>query len=200
MPLGGYARLANPQAALAFDLVGPDPSQLAVPPAPRFASAELAGEMVELYWHALLRDVPFATYGSNLWVGRACENLSRLSDFRGPKRDGRVTPETLFRGATEGDLTGPFISQFLWKRIPYLPMWIDQSMRTCVPALDYLDRPERWLAIQNGALGGVNSFRDRPLYVHSGRDLGEYVHRDFSYQSYLGACLMLFRFGAPSWR
>jgi len=197
VPLGGHARLANPQAALAFDLLGPDPSQLSLPPAPRFASAEMAGELVELYWHALLRDVPFSAYSTDPRVDRACDDLSHLTDFRGPKRGGKVTPETLFRGTTEGDLTGPYVSQFLWKRIPYLPMWVEQTMRTCVPALDYLGDPAHWLAIQNGGLGGVNSFRDRPRYVRAGRDLGEYVHRDFSYQSYLGACLMLFRFGVP---
>ena len=198
VPLGGYARLANPQAALSYDLVGPDPSQLAMPPAPRFASAEAAGEMVELYWHALLRDVPFSAYGTDPRVERACEDLSRLSDFRGPKQGGAVTPQTLFRGDTRGDLAGPYVSQFLWKRIPYLPMWIEQAMRTCVADVDYLDRHERWLEIQNGALGGVNRFEERPLYLRNGRDLGEYVHRDFSYQAYLGACLMLFKSGVPA--
>ncbi|HUG74075.1 MAG TPA: vanadium-dependent haloperoxidase [Acidimicrobiia bacterium] len=198
VPLGGYAKLANPQAAFAFDLVGPDPVQVACPPAPRFSSAETAGEMAEVYWHALLRDVAFSRYGSDGGVARACEDLSRFSDFRGPKRDERVVPATLFRGPTEGDLVGPYVSQFLWKRIPYLPMWVDQAMRTAVPRLDYLDRYERWLEIQNGALGGVNRFEQLPLYVRNGRDLGEYVHRDFSYQAFLGACLMLFKFGVPS--
>lgn len=198
VPLGGYARLGNPQAALAFDLIGPDPSQLAAPPAPGFASAEMAGEMVELYWHALLRDVPFSAYGSHPLVAHACDDLSRLSDFRGPKEQGEVTPATLFRGVAAGDLAGPYVSQFLWKRIPYLPTWIDQAMRTCVPDVDYLDRHERWLEIQNGALGGANRFAERPLYVRNGRDLGEYVHRDFSYQAYLSACLMLFKFGVPA--
>lgn len=198
VPLGGYARLSNPQAALAYDLLGPDPCQLAAPPAPRFASAETAGEMVELYWHSLLRDVPFSAYGSLALAARACEDLTRLRDFRGPRRDGDVTPDTLFRGTTRGDLAGPYVSQFLWKRVPYLPMWVEQAMRTAVPELDYLDRYQRWLAVQNGALGGVNRFEDRPLYIRNGRDLGEYVHRDFSYQAYLSACLMLFRFGVPA--
>lgn len=198
VPLGGYARLENPHAAFSLDLLGPDPSQLGLPPAPRFASAEAAGEMVELYWHALLRDVPFSAYESHPLVARACEDLSRLSDFRGPKLEGAVTPHTLFRGTTDGDLVGPYVSQFLLKRIPYLPTWIDQAIRTCVPGVDYLDRVDRWLAIQNGALGGVNRFDSRPLYIRNGRDLGEFVHRDFSYQAYLSACLMLSKFGVPA--
>lgn len=197
VPLGGYARLANPQAALAFDLLGPDPVQLSCPPAPRLSSAEAAAEMAEVYWHALLRDVPFDRYASDDAVLRACDDLSKLSELRGPKRGGRVTPETLFRGPTAGDLEGPYVSQFLWKRIPYLPMWVEQSIRTAVPRVDYLDRYDRWLAIQNGALGGVNRFEESPTYIRSGRDLGEYVHRDFSFQAYQGACLTLFRLGVP---
>jgi len=46
-------------AGLAFDLEGPDSHACSIPPAPRFDSAEEAGEMVELYWIALARDVPF---------------------------------------------------------------------------------------------------------------------------------------------
>src|SRR5262245_6674505 len=64
IPLGGFVKLANPQAALAFDLVGPDGCQLALGSPPGFAGAEQAAEMVELYWHALARGVPFAAYGS----------------------------------------------------------------------------------------------------------------------------------------
>lgn len=197
VPLGGYAKLENPQAALAVSLVGPDPVQVASPPPPRFSSAEMAGEMVELYWQSLLRDVPFSAYSDDPGTARACAELSRLSGFEGPREGGKVTPATLFRGSAAGDLAGPYVSQFLWKRIPFLPMWVDQTIRTTVPGLEYLGRYDRWLQIQNGALGGVNRFEERPLYVRNGRDLAEYVHRDFSYQAYLGACLMLFK-SAPA--
>jgi hypothetical protein len=55
-----------------------------------------------------------------------------------------------------------------------------------------------WLAIQNGALAGVNRFEDQPRYIRNGRDLGEYVHRDFSYQPYLTACLAALKMGTPA--
>jgi hypothetical protein len=58
-------RLANPQAALAYDLLGPDGCQLALAPPPTMGSAAQAREMVELYWRALARDVPFDEYGSH---------------------------------------------------------------------------------------------------------------------------------------
>src|SRR6185436_15971828 len=89
IPLGGFSKLANPQAALAFDLVGPDGCQLALAPAPGFADAEQAAEMVELYWHALARDIPFAEYGSHPLIQQAADDLSRQSGFRGPKEGER---------------------------------------------------------------------------------------------------------------
>lgn len=198
IPLGGFVKLANPQAAWAFDLMGPDSSQPQCPPAPGFSSAEQAAELVELYWQALLRDVPLDDYGSNPLAARAAEELSLLSDFRGPRRDGKVTADTLFRGAAAGDLVGPYISQFLWKPIPFTPLRVDAKIRTAVSGVDYMTSWDDWLAIQNGGLSQVNRFEPAPLYIRNGRDLAEYVHRDFTYQAFLGACLIALKAGTLS--
>jgi hypothetical protein len=195
VPLGGFVKLANPQAAFAFDLMGPDSSQIHCQPAPGFGSAEQAAEMVELYWQALTRDTPFAEYGSHPLIARAAEELSGMADFRGPKRGGKVTPETLFRGTTAGDLTGPYISQFLWKTIPFLPIKIESRIRTTVPDLDFMTGYDEWLGIQNGTLSGVNRFDDTPRYIRNGRDLAEYDHRDFTYQAFLSATLIALKAG-----
>ena len=196
IPLGGFTRLADPQAAFGFDLIGCDASQLLLPPPPRLDSAEQAGELVELYWHAVLRDVPFADYGNNDLAAAACDDLSRLSDFRGPKEGGRVTPANLFRGNGAASLAGPYLSQFLWKPVPYVPMLLEERMRIAVPGIDYMTRYDEWLALQNGALADVNRFDDQRRYLRTGRDLGEFVHRDFTYQPYLSACLILLKAGA----
>ncbi|HXU33396.1 MAG TPA: twin-arginine translocation pathway signal protein, partial [Thermoanaerobaculia bacterium] len=76
VPLGGFARLANPQAAWTYALIGPDPAQVACPPPPRFASDEQAAEMVEMYWQALLRDVPFSAYPGHPLAEAAAAELS----------------------------------------------------------------------------------------------------------------------------
>jgi hypothetical protein len=60
LTLGGKVPLINPLAGLAFDLEGSDSHQLGIPPAPSFSSAERAAEMVEVYWQAVLRDLPFS--------------------------------------------------------------------------------------------------------------------------------------------
>jgi len=64
VPSTDRRNFVNPQAGLAFDLQGPDPDALALVPAPRLDSAEMAAEMAELYWMALLRDVNFIDFGT----------------------------------------------------------------------------------------------------------------------------------------
>jgi membrane-associated phospholipid phosphatase len=195
IPLGGQVRLANPQAALGFDLVGPDAASLTLPPAPRFAGEEQAAEMVELYWQALLRDVRFEDYPGHPLAEQAAAELSALPAYRGPRQDGRVTPRLLFRGSTEGDREGPYLSQFLLKDIPLPPMRTRQKIRTCLPEDDYLVSYDDWLAVQNGALTPVNRYDPEARFQRNGRDLAEYVHRDFSYQGPFAAGLMLLKWG-----
>src|SRR5271157_669549 len=57
--LNGTLRLTGPMGGFAFSIEGPDAQAIEVPPPHPFSSPELAGEMAELYWMALLRDVPF---------------------------------------------------------------------------------------------------------------------------------------------
>jgi hypothetical protein len=123
-------------------------------------------------------------------------NLSKFSDFRGPKVNGEVTTGTLFRGSTPGDLVGPYISQFLWKNIPFGASTIVQRNRTTVAGDDYLTSYQDWLNIQNGFSPSTsNQFDPTPRYIRNNRDLGEWNQRDFSYQGCLGACLILLSYG-----
>lgn len=196
IPLGGVTRLVNPQAAYAYELAGPDSHHLGMIAPPAFSSAQAAGEMAELYWQALTRDVPFADYRTNPVTRKAASDLSAFSDFWGPKVNGKVTTGTLFRGNTPGDLVGPYISQFLWKDIPFGATTIVQHYRTTVAGVDYLTSYQEWLNIQNGLPPSDNNqFDPTPRYIRSGRDLGEWVHRDFSIQGALTACLILLGFG-----
>ena len=82
IPLGGQVKLANPQAAFAFHLEGGELHNLTLPPAPAFASAEIAAEMVELYWQALTRDVPFADYGAEPLTAAAIAREIGRTDAR----------------------------------------------------------------------------------------------------------------------
>ncbi len=190
--LDGGGKLVNPQAGLAFDLEGTDSHQLKIPPAPAFISAQQAGQMVELYWQALLRDVPFTEYDSNHLAERAAAELSGLTDFRGPRDGDRVTTGTLFRGSSPGDLDGPYISQFLLKATPFGAEFVERRMRTLLPGLDYLTNYADWLDIQNGRTPQQSNQFDRVRrYIRNGRDLAQWVHVDVLFQAYFEACLIL---------
>lgn len=191
LTLGGARRLVNPQAGLAYDTEGNDPQGFAIPAAPAFASAWEAGEMVELYWMALLRDVRFSSYDTHPLVGRAAKELSDLSDFRGPKQGGQVTRQTLFRDPLPGALDGPYISQFLLKPTPFGAEFVERRMRTVRPRDDHGTHFGEWLQIQNGNVPGAQSFDPVRRYVRNGRDLGEWVHVDVLFQAYFNACLIL---------
>jgi hypothetical protein len=208
VPLGGARKLINPQAALAFELEGPDSHCLTTRPAPAFGSAEMAAEMGEMYWHALTRDVHFSDYDSHALTRAAADDLSRFSDFRGPKASpppnrrapvGRrvVTPQTLFRADIPGVLDGPFVSQFLLKDVPFGAQTISNKMRTVVPEVDYLTTYANWLEIQNGAAPGTQLLDATPRYIRNGRDLARWVQVDVLFQAYFNAALILLGMRAP---
>ena len=192
-------KLVNPCAGVAFEMEGADSHHLAIPAAPALASAEIAGEMAELYWQALARDVPFTQYDTDPITQAAAADLSRFSDFRGPKAGGRVTTGTLFRGFTRGDSLGPYISQFLLKPVPFGAQYVEQRMRTTSPGVDYLTAYADWLDAQNGfAPTKTTQWDPVRRYIRNGRDLAQWVHVDVLYQAYFNAMLMLLQPPDPS--
>ena len=79
-------RLNNPQAAYSIDLVGTDPAALALSPPPAFASQAMAAEITELYWQALMRDVPFRDWESSPLTRAAVSDLVAAGFPRRPKQ------------------------------------------------------------------------------------------------------------------
>jgi len=192
-------KLTNPQAGMAFDLEGTDSHQFAVRAAPAFASAEEAGESVELYWMALLRDVAFTDYATSPLAQQAADDLSAMSDFRGPKVGGNVTPATLFRENVPGGLTGPWISQFLWRPTPFGAEFVERRMRTVLPGIDFITGASDWLDVQKGCKPSVASqFDPVRRYIRNGRDLAQWVRIDVLFQAYFDAMLILLQPPDPS--
>jgi hypothetical protein len=191
IPLGGTRKLTNPQSGLAFDTEGDDSHQFVQPPAPAFASAETAAEMVELYWMALLRDVNYTDYASNSLAIAAAQELSLLSNFKGPKIGGQVTTQTLFRDNLPGTLNGPYLSQFMLRSTPFGAENISRKMRTLLPNTDKVTTFEQWLAVQNGNVPQTQDFDPTRRYIRRGRDIAQWVHLDVLFQAYFEACLIL---------
>lgn len=208
--LGGTRKLVNAQGPLAASLEGLNPVQISVPPPPNLASEERAAESIELYWQALLRDTPFHKLQNNTQdrlVLAAVEELNRLRSFKGPKENGIVTPQSLFRGSVTyvdsndksgktakhvtppGVLVGPHISQFVLLNIPWGVQYIPPVIRTTVSGNDFLTDYEEWLNVQNGGSPKRASFDPIRRYISTIRDLSEFSHTPGA--SFYGASLIL---------
>ncbi|MGH3785433.1 MAG: vanadium-dependent haloperoxidase [Pseudonocardiaceae bacterium] len=200
IPLGvaNGRRLLNLQGGFAFDLQGPDTHGTTIRPAPRIDEPENSAEMAELYWMALMRDVKFTDFGNSTLAADAADDLSTYSDFRAPKENGCVTPRTLFRAYTPGDLVGPYVSQFLLQDVQAGTMRLTQRYDTVEAGVDFMTDFDEWLAVQRGAPRTTNRDFVNTRYLQTPRDMAHYTHFDFTYQAYLNACLILLGMGAAS--
>ena len=180
-------RLVNPVSGYAFDVEGVDSHQFKLPPAPAFASAQQAGEAVELYWMALLRDINFADYATSANVAAACADITKLSDFRGPKEARVVTPQTLFRDSYPGCTVGPYISQFLLQPCAFGAMRVDTRIAE-VFATDFMTTFSSWLDVQNGVDTLPTPITGNLRYCLNARDLTHYVNIDQLFEAYFVAC------------
>lgn len=208
---GGPRELVSPQSSLRYEMVGIDPQQGTMPAAPSFTSDRIGANMAEVYWHAILRDTAFRDYGELASLGDpipqdAAQDLNNnFSDFGGPTdSNGDVTTDTLFRGNQPGCLTGPYVSQFLWLDIPAGAIVVPQRIEE-VEATDFKVAYADWLDLIEGVDERGGEFPPASttprtgdsVYIRNGRDLGEYVHLNWSYQPYLNAALILL-FGLQS--
>jgi hypothetical protein len=200
----------NPVASRSFAVVGGDPQQYGenlVPPAPKFASAELSFEMAENYWMALLRDVPFSQYTTNALAVEAAAELTALrtaaraeraanslpDETLAPADSGVITPRLLFRGISAGDAKGPYLSQFLCHPVPFGVQGFQQKNKTLLAGRDFMTNWDEWVKVQNGEPRDFVASDFDPVlrYTRNGRDLSQWVHIDVLFQGYFNACLML---------
>ena len=198
--LEGTNLLVSPQGGLAYDLEGADAMALTAPAPPAIASAEMASEMLEHYWMSLLLDVNFLDYGTHPDAARAAAELNGFgADFKGPRINGKVTPQTLFRDVVPGAKIGPYISQFMWMDTPFGAEFVERKMRTPLPDTNHMTDYDNWLAVQNGHFpeSSANDFDPVRRYIRNGRDLSEWVHIDVLFQAYFNAFLIMAANGYP---
>ncbi len=186
LPVTNEIRLVNPLAAYPWDKDPMAADVMKCPAFPALASEQLAEEALELYWMALLRDVPLWDYDRNSLVRDA------VAELRKTKLNANVTATTLFRLGIPGESEGYFVSQLLWMPIPYGAHNLWQGYKTAFKGSDFLSKWDDYLKVINGEWppGILNHFGDL-YYLRSGRDVGEYVHWDFSYQAFINAASIL---------
>ena len=69
------AKYTSPLSGAATEVHGPDPKGLEMLPAPDILSDSTAAEMTELYWMALLRDLPLASLATDATVQIAASEI-----------------------------------------------------------------------------------------------------------------------------
>jgi hypothetical protein len=209
-------RYTNPQSGLAFDVEGIDSHGLKIPKAPKISEPTGVAEMVELYWMAILRDMNFKDFtdpNKNAMVIAAVNDLNMFNDIDEFKD---LNPSTLFRGFTDGDKIGPYISQFLLRGnvdpmqgykeedgfVKYGVCNMNQRIIPAKTGIDFMTEYSSWLDVQNGLEISIhpldktiaNQYLDPNLkFISTPRDLATYVHWDALYQAYLTACFYLLR-------
>ena len=201
---GPNSRLNGPATSFAFDLEGRDShAYILPPPAPTVRSAQTATEQVEHYWASLLRDVPFTEYGSNPLVAEAVADLNSRS-FLQTGGAGQwplpVTAQNLFRSrvatSNDGNLKGPYISQFLLQPTFFGAQELTQRYQTFIPNQAFMTDPVSYQAVQNGGATGEPVKDGTFRFVRNGRDLTAYTRVDVLYQGYFVAFLVLAGLGA----
>jgi len=220
IPSGGKGALAGPLSPLMFQMEGEDsPGALSTIVPPSVASAGGAAEMVELYWEAYLRDVPFIDYGSNPLIAQAVADMNVLSDYAGPKP---VTPQNLFRYPFIGCTDGPYVSQLLFQThsldganyVPMIhsrfqvadPVTGDVVPQATSPGVDYMTSLADYVSVENGN-GAFNAPNDPPnasidlttaRFVRSARDLGSLAASDSIFSVYFRAAIFLQNMRVPT--
>jgi hypothetical protein len=184
--------LVQPESARTYQMQGASTAQLRIARSPAFDSEQTGAEMVELYWRALTRDVPFHEYDGDDLVEDAAEELDDLDGYRGPgsgadDASDAVTTDNVFRGITPGCQKGPYVSQLLWKERKLGAGPEDQKIQPQVAETtprDYLTTVDDWLKVQNGVVPAVdrnlpgNEYADTRRHIITGRDMCERVHDD----------------------
>jgi hypothetical protein len=201
LPPAGSRRLNNPLAALAAPSAATQ-----IPPPPALAGETAAAELIELYWAALLRDIPFTEYANSDIAAAAAAELSALPAYQGPRdRTGQVTPALLFRGgapastglgsaatAFAGEAVGPYVSQLALQPTMLGAQTICQMIRAPEPRVDFMTDITAWAMAQNGVPTG-SAFRlgAAPSFPHTGRGLAAATQQHEFCQPYLNAYLVL---------
>jgi hypothetical protein len=112
-----------------------------------------------------------------------------------------VTPQNLFRGQVsvgDGNVKGPYVSQFLIQPTSFGAQPLSQKYRTFLPNQAFLTDVNSYQAVQNGGASGEPLMDPTARFIRNGRDLTAYTRVDVLYQAYFVAFLVLAGIKAPA--
>jgi hypothetical protein len=121
--------------------------------------------------------------------GFPTDPMTPLGQIPGPGNN--ITPRTIFRGFTKGDLTGPYLSQYLVRDIPYGRQTIFNKLQPLAPNVNYMMNQNDWLFIQRGCMPGPPALFGQRRYISNARDAASYVQIDAITQAYWNALWLI---------
>ncbi len=115
--------------------------------------------------------------------------ITPLGQIPGPTNN--ITRDTIFRGFTRGDLTGPYLSQFIIRDIPYGRQTIFNTLQPLTPNVNYMTDQNSWLFVQRGCMPGPPSLLSSRRRIATARDLSSYVQIDAITQAFWNALWLI---------
>ncbi|CAN0418201.1 unnamed protein product, partial [Ascophyllum nodosum] len=196
----GGRKLVNPLGGGGHQVDGADSDNVFIQMPDNLLSERLAAQQIEVYWMALLRDIPFSQYGKENFVMRAAENIQNLDAFNGLSisrgADGNIDPmQDLFRTDWPGVSSGPLVSQFMLANFSIDGIVVEPKQNTLVPDVDFMTGVDTWLNVQNGGPEEETRFVEEPLFIRNGRDLAAIAFNDVLYTEAFRTVLIMLEQG-----
>ncbi|CAN0377619.1 unnamed protein product, partial [Ascophyllum nodosum] len=193
----GGRKLVDPLGGGGHQVDGADSDNIFIRQPDNLLSERLAAQQAEVYWMALLRDIPFSQFGTNNTVQMAAANLQGFDAFNGLSisrdADGNIDPmQDLFRTDWPGVSSGPVVSQFMLANFDIDGIVVEPKAKTLVPEMEYMTGVDTWLNVQNGGVPEDTLFVDEPLFIRNGRDLAALAVNDVLYTEALRTILIMF--------
>ena len=207
-------RLADPFCLFDLEVEGKFRESYSIPLAPTVISQQGAAELLEVYTMALLRDCE---------LGLLDPSSSRYSTYTNDQKNlvkkyidimnnegitthlqcpvdstGKITPGLLYRGKSNGDKIGPYLSQFLYYpaylgnfRALQQFMLIDASLNKIDLITNNFGLNESYVKDLLEGVGKTSNLNLKIGYIQTIRDLAIYINRDEIWQAFFNAAVIL---------
>jgi len=160
---------------------------------PKYDSSDFAWYQLELYTMSLLRNYDFRNYAK---VPNIDNYISLLNTYR-PNGIAPITTDNLFRGQSDGDQIGFYLSQFL---LVTIPVWTEPITQFFPPYsnVNFLTSISDYESVYfDGIVPGKITFTN-PEYIRCGRSLLTLVHKDSPFQIMIHTSVILWNNYASS--
>jgi membrane-associated phospholipid phosphatase len=207
-------RLADPFCLFDLEVEGKYRESYRIPLAPSITSLQGSAELLEVYTMALLRDFELGLLDPS---GSKYANYSTIQKNTIQKyidilnnegitthlkcpvdSTGKITPGLLFRGKSNGDKIGPYLSQFLYYpaylgnfRALQQFMLIDASLNKIDLSTNNFGLNESYVRDLLEGVGKTSNLKFKIGYIQTIRDVAIYINRDEIWQAFFNAAVIL---------